>query len=351
MTVRSLKKGTINNISADNTSVAVPTNPIITGTTAGNTGGSIDVSLTFPTIGATPNNYVVASTPGNFTASGNTSPLTVNGLTPATAYTFAAKGVGNVGDGPFSPSSASATTNSAYMLLATLTSTQNWVVPSGVSKIAVFATGGGSGGAPGNGGGVGYTRLGAYYYNGSGGTGGISSAVTSFQEYAVTAGQTYLGTVGAGGNASAAGGTTNFASLVQVATNTVNGNVTRTTTTTSGGSGAGAVNNTPLTNTQTITGLGAVTYNQTNGGGGGGVGVDSGGGGPAYNGGISSIGGGSGGYNNGWPSQTGNAGTTGVLRGSGGGGGVGSNSGGSSGIGAGGAGQGGAIYIYGLYAG
>jgi hypothetical protein len=348
MTVRSLKKGTINNLAADNTSVAVPTNPVITGTTAGNTGGSVDVALTFPTIGATANTYTVTSSPGSFTASGNTSPLTVNGLTPSTSYTFSAAGTGNVGVGPSTPGTSPITTNSAYMLLATITSTQNYTIPSGVSKIAVFATGGGSGGAPGNGGGVGYTRLGAYYYAGSGGIGGTSSAVTSFQEYAVTPGQTYLATIGAGGNASSGGGTTNFASLVQVATNTVNGNVTRTTTTTGGGSAAGAVNNTPLTNTQTVTGLGAVTYNQTNGGAGGGAGLDGNYSIP-YNGGVSTIGGASGGFNNGWPTQTGNVPAAGNLRGTGGGGGSGASAGGNSGLSSGGPGQGGAVYIYGLY--
>ena len=346
MTVRSLKKGTINNLSADNTSVAVPTNPVITGTTALSTGGSVEVAITYPTIGATANNYTVVSTPGSLTATGNTSPLTVNGLTPATNYTFAVKGTGNVGDGPFSPSSATTQTANAYMLLATITSTQNWTVPSGVSKIAVFATGGGSGGNAGNAGGVGYTNRGAYYYPGNGGTGGASAAVTSFQEYDVTPGQVYLATIGAAGNAGSAGGTTNFGGLVQVTGNTVNGNVTRTTTTTTGGSAAGAADNTVLANTQTLTGLLATTVNQTNGGGGGGGGQGYQGAGPAYSAGSNGIGGASG---RSWDGGT-SVPAAGNLRGSGGGGGSGGASGGSYGLSGGGPGQGGAVYIYGLYA-
>lgn len=346
MTVRSLKKGTINNFSADNTSVAVPTNPVITGTTAASTGGSVDVAVTFPTIGATANNYTVVSTPGSLSASGNTSPITVNGLTPATDYTFAIKGVGNVADGPFSPSSATQKTANAYMLLATITSTQNYTIPTGVSKIAVFATGGGTGGNAGGGGGVGYTRLGAYYYAGGGGSGGASSAVTSFTEYNVSSGQVYLATVGAAGNAGAAGGTTNFGSLVQVAGNSVIGNVTRTTTTTNGGSAAGASENTVLANTQTLTGLSTTTINQTNGGAGGGAGQGYQGAGASYNAGGNNIGGASGKSWDGGYTQP----AAGNLRGSGGGGGSGGGSGGNNGLTNGGPGQGGAVYIYGLYA-
>ena len=369
MTVRSLKKGTINNLAADNTSVAVPTQPVITGVTAKDTGTQVDVALTFPAIGASATNYTVTSTPGSLTATGNSSPLTVNGLTPNTNYNFTAKATGNLGDGPTTGASSTIKTNSAYILLSTITSSTTYTVPEGVSKITVFATGGGAGGNPGGSSGTSYSARGGHAFTGSGGNGANSSAIAGFTDYAVTPGQNFTVNIGAGGNASSNGGTTSFGNLLTVVGNTVNSSgITPTTATnattltniwnggngpgTGGGAGQptvnagqnvhGAVNNTPNTVSFTLTGLGATALNQSNGGGGGGGASTSTGTWPTGSGGISNIGGGSGGSGG----SSGAPGGTGNLRGSGGGGGGGAQHGGG---GAGGAGAGGAVYIYGLY--
>jgi hypothetical protein len=365
MTIRSVKSGVLNSLRGAVTSVATPTEPTINAVAnSGETGAVVDVSLTFPNIGASATNYTVTSSPGGVTASGNSSPITVNGLTPNTSYTFTATGTGANGAGIASPASTSVTTPSAYILQETFTNSGTFTVPAGVSKVAVFATGGGNGGANGGPSIVGYFHLGAYYGAGSGGAGGRSSSVSSFTEFDVTPAATYSVTIGAGGNAGSTGGTTSFGSLVSISEVTVTGNAPSRTTVTPSGGGAGGpanagysgpnfsrgfVNNTALTNSQTLTGLGAVTYNQTNGGGGGGGGnnetVGNG------QGGTSNIGGGSGGA--GGQNSAGSAGTTGNLRGSGGGGGGGrgnySAGGGAAGGAAGGAGQGGAVYVYAKY--
>lgn len=365
MTIRSAKSGTLASFAGNVASVAKPTEPTINAVAnSGSTGAVADVSLTFPNIGASATNYTVTSSPGGITATGNTSPITVNGLTPSTTYTFTATATGAQGTSPATPVSSSITTPSAYRLEQTFTNSGTFTVPSGVSKIAVFATGGGNGGSNGGPSIVGYFHLGAYYGAGSGGAGGRSSSVSSFTEFDVTPGNTYTVTIGAGGNAGSTGGTTSFGNLVNISEVTVTGNAPSRTTVTPSGGGAGGpanagysapnyshgfVNNTALTNSQNLAGLDTVTYNQTNGGGGGGGGnnetVGNG------SGGISNIGGGSGG--SGGQNSAGSPGTTGNLKGSGGGGGGGRgnySAGGSASSGAsGGAGAGGAVYVYAKY--
>ena len=61
--------------------------------------------------GASISSYTVTSTPGNIVGSGSTSPITVLGLTPATAYTFKVVATNYVGDGTQSASSNSITTD------------------------------------------------------------------------------------------------------------------------------------------------------------------------------------------------------------------------------------------------
>lgn len=356
MTIRSAKTGTLGSFAGNVSSVAKPTNPTINSVTAGNTGATVDVALTFPAIGATATNYTVTSSPGSLSATGNTSPITVSGLTPNTAYTFTATGTNNQGTGATSPASNSVTTNSAYILLQNYTSSTNFSVPSGVNAIAVWTVGGGAGGNAGNQGGTGYTNRGSYQYQGNGGTGGISSGVTSFQEYAVNSGQNFAITVGAGGNAGAGGGTSNFGSVAQMAGNTAtynfsSGNISTVTASGGGGGGTsssvGGVDNTGFNNGQSLLGFGTANFFQVAGGGGGSAGLSYGGGQPAGAG-ISNVGGGSGGSIAPWPFQQPQAGTTGNIRGSGGGGGAGANSGNSA-RGNGAPGQGGTIIIYGKY--
>lgn len=74
---------------------------------------SAQVAFTAPasTGGASISSYRVTSTPGNIVATGSASPITINGLTPATAYTFKVVATNFVGDGAQSAASASITTD------------------------------------------------------------------------------------------------------------------------------------------------------------------------------------------------------------------------------------------------
>lgn len=74
---------------------------------------SARVAFTPPasTGGASISSYTVTSTPGNIIATGSASPITINGLTPATAYTFKVVATNFVGDGAQSAASASITTD------------------------------------------------------------------------------------------------------------------------------------------------------------------------------------------------------------------------------------------------
>jgi len=74
---------------------------------------SARVAFTAPasTGGASISSYTVTSTPGNIVATGSASPITINGLTPATAYTFKVVATNFVGDGAQSAASNSVTTD------------------------------------------------------------------------------------------------------------------------------------------------------------------------------------------------------------------------------------------------
>jgi len=74
---------------------------------------SARVAFTAPasTGGASISSYTVTSTPGNIVATGSASPITINGLAPATAYTFKVVATNFVGDGAQSAASNSVTTD------------------------------------------------------------------------------------------------------------------------------------------------------------------------------------------------------------------------------------------------
>ena len=98
-----------NQITSDAT---VPGAPTI-GATVKLSSTSARVAFTAPasTGGASISSYTVSSTPGNIIATGATSPITINGLTPATAYTFKVVATNFVGDSAQSASSSSITTD------------------------------------------------------------------------------------------------------------------------------------------------------------------------------------------------------------------------------------------------
>lgn len=90
-----------------------PTNIVATAA-AGSTrayadGGAVSVEFTPATNGGLPTSYTVTSSPGNLTATGSSSPLSVTGLTAATAYTFTVAGSNGFGNSLSSVASNSQT--------------------------------------------------------------------------------------------------------------------------------------------------------------------------------------------------------------------------------------------------
>lgn len=79
-------------------------------TAVANAGATATVSFTPLSSTPTVTSYRAISTPGGLTATGTGSPLTVTGLTAATAYTFTVRATNIVGDGPESAASNSVTT-------------------------------------------------------------------------------------------------------------------------------------------------------------------------------------------------------------------------------------------------
>ena len=350
MTVRSFLSGTVNSLRHANSVIAKPVEPVVTSAAlTGADATTTAVAFTQPTIGMPATSFTATSTPGSITRTANTSPITYESmaLSPNTNYTFAVSAVGANGTGA-ATTSGSVTTQDSYVLTQTFTSSGNFTVPAGATKIAVFAIGGGSGGNGGSGGSTSSSHIGNSSHWGTAGNGGLSAAIAAFKEVAVTPGDIYAVTVGAGGGAGSPGGTTSFGNLVSVAVNTVTGNAganlnsVTAPTVGNGGSGGqsfnnfefvtnhagtnGNISNTPISLSQNLTGLGSVTYTGTDGGGGGAGGLNSAG--------VSNLNGGSG--------STGGTGGTGNARGSGGGGGAAPTGGTTSG----GSGQGGVVYVY-----
>jgi hypothetical protein len=178
--------------------------PTITGVTAG--GYLVTVAFTAKTTGSPATLYTVTASPGGATATGASSPITVNGLTPGTAYTFTVKGTNNRSIvGNESPASASATPDASFP----------------IEYIVVAGGGGGhaavGGNASGGGGGGGYRSSFATQSSGAGSA--LESTVTAL------AGNTYAISIGGGGgggnfydpyNNSGSGGGSTFGNITSV---------------------------------------------------------------------------------------------------------------------------------------
>ncbi|WP_156357992.1 autotransporter domain-containing protein, partial [Stenotrophomonas sp. Leaf70] len=95
----------------------VPAAPVI-GAAAMTGADSVQVSFAAPgfTGGAVVTGYSVISNPGNITASGSGSPITVNGLTPGTRYTFTVTATNGVGTGAASAASNAVTTAATQVI-------------------------------------------------------------------------------------------------------------------------------------------------------------------------------------------------------------------------------------------
>jgi hypothetical protein len=100
-------EGTPDGSNAISEIVDVPDAPIIGTATAGIVSAS--VAFTPATTGGTVSLFTATSTPGSITGTSATSPITVNGLTGGTAYTFTVRGANSTGTGPASSASNSVT--------------------------------------------------------------------------------------------------------------------------------------------------------------------------------------------------------------------------------------------------
>ena len=151
------------------TQISVPGAPTIgTATATSRTSAIVGFIAPASNGGSAITGYTVISTPGCKTGSGSNSPITVNGLTGSTSYTFKVKATNSVGSGAYSVSSNSTTTcapptpnSQSY----TTPGTYSWIAPSRVNSVSVVAIGGGGAGtsivgslsgAGGAGGGLGY---------------------------------------------------------------------------------------------------------------------------------------------------------------------------------------------------
>ena len=352
MSLRSLKSGTIRKLRNGKALVTPPEAPAI-GTATNEVKDRPVISFTPSNTGVTATSYTVTSRPGSYTATGNTSPITYPQMgIPSGSYNFTVTGTASTGTGLASQITSLLQLDATYVLYQTFTSSGTFTVPAGCTKLAVFALGGGSGGNNGannrsNQGPNNNYEINTHYT--AAGSGGASSAISGFKDFAVSGGQTYSVQIGSGGNTASSGGTTNFGNLLSVGGNSVSGNASPlSTANSSGGSAgsnggtytaryfdgstptdgrsAGSVNNSPISISQNLTDLGSISVSGANGGGGGGaprynsnLGAGYGGGETENGGNASSYGQGGGGgglkayFNNNQEPTYGGAGASGVI--------------------------------------
>jgi hypothetical protein len=105
----SVPSAATNQIVSDATAPGAPT--IGTATKLSSTSARITFTAPASNGGASISTYTVSSTPGNIVASAGTSPITITGLTPATAYTFTVKATNYVGESIASQPTVSITTD------------------------------------------------------------------------------------------------------------------------------------------------------------------------------------------------------------------------------------------------
>jgi hypothetical protein len=220
--------------------------------------------------------YRAISSPGGIEGTSTTSPITVNGLTAGTAYTFTVRAETTYGvSGQASSSSNSITPQVSYAVTSNFNASGTYTVPSGTNMIAVSVLGGGNSGNAGNSGGG--------SSGGSGGNGGNGSRGVVFNSYAVTPGQSFSVTV------AGASGTSSFSSLASASSNSASSNVAGAQTVNGGTSGngggggssssGGTGNSGNLGSSANIALTANTNYTLTGAGGGGGGG--GGGGSPA----------------------------------------------------------------------
>lgn len=119
----------------------IPTVPTIG--TAAVSGQTVTVEFTPSAKGGTATGYTVVSTPGSITATGASSPITVSGLSPTTAYTFVVRANNSTGSSEYSSASNSITTPALPSITGgTLTSDTTYYYRTFLSSGTVTVTNG-----------------------------------------------------------------------------------------------------------------------------------------------------------------------------------------------------------------
>jgi len=168
------------------TNTSVPGAP--TGVSASATSSSA-ISVSFSAPGCTGHLAIdyyqaVCTSSGSNSATGASSPISVTGLSPSTAYTFKVRAHNSKGYGCYSSSTGTATTQAPTGSVSfTCPGFYSWTVPTGVTSISALVISGGTSGSAGQGAHYGpsydeYGRLnycGDYFSAGQGGQGGQAS--------------------------------------------------------------------------------------------------------------------------------------------------------------------------------
>lgn len=156
------------------------------GTATSASGTSVSVTFTAPSCvggGAISSYKAYCTTTGTNIATGASSPLVVTGLTTGTAYTFRVSATNAFGPSYPSAASNSATPSAIGQDAYTTAGCYTWVAPAGVTSVSAVAVGGG-----------GYIAVASLLFHGGGG-----GALAYANNIAVTPGNSYTVSVGAGG--------------------------------------------------------------------------------------------------------------------------------------------------------
>jgi len=184
--------------------VDIPDSPSVS--TVVEDAGTISVNLSPSPSGGLPASYSFTRTPGSVTVNSNNTTAIFTDLTIGTDYTFTARAINTTGSSSLSNPSPTFKMP-GYQLAQTFTSSGNYTVPSGVTKLAlVGVAAGGSGGTGSVEGGFNRTNN---PHVGRGSSGGGSGAAFSVREISVTPGTVYPVVIGTG-----AGSQTRFDNIV-----------------------------------------------------------------------------------------------------------------------------------------
>ncbi len=127
----------------------VPGAPTIGTATGGDASASVTFTAPASNGGATITGYTVTSSPGGFTGTGAASPITVSGLTNATAYTFTVKATNSVGQSAASGASNSVTPAAAAPSTVRMTGSKSGGVTESASAPWTYTDAGGATGTSG----------------------------------------------------------------------------------------------------------------------------------------------------------------------------------------------------------